>query len=62
MATPASPKTTDVVSRAKPRKIIGISFSPETAAEIKMEATRRGIQLNVLFMEMWARYKKEKKN
>ncbi len=52
-------KTADSsVSNAAPRQIVGLSLSPEIAAEVKMEAARRGISLRRLFLEMWELYKK----
>jgi hypothetical protein len=41
----------------RPRKIVGFSLSPEFAAEVKMEAARRGLSLRQLLEEMWALYK-----
>jgi hypothetical protein len=46
---------------AKPRQIIGFSLDPELASEVKAEADRRGLPLKVLFRELWALYKKQKK-
>jgi len=43
----------------KPRQIVGFSLSPELAAEVKMEAARRGLSLKNLFEDMWAQYRKE---
>jgi hypothetical protein len=45
-------------SNAAPRQIVGLSLSPEVAAELKMEAARRGLSLRKLFLEMWTLYKK----
>lgn len=42
-----------------PRQIVGFSLTPETAAEVKMEAARRSIPLKKLFEEMWAHYKQK---
>jgi hypothetical protein len=47
-------------SRLKPRKIVGLSLSPELAAEVKMEAARRQISVRKLFEEMWVLYKNKK--
>jgi hypothetical protein len=43
------------------RRIVGFSLDPERAAEVKMEAARRGISLKVLFEELWSLYKKSNK-
>lgn len=51
-------KTDTPKSNSQPRKIVGLSLSPEIAAELKMEAARRGISLRKLFLEMWTLYKK----
>lgn len=53
MATKSAP-------HLKPRKIVGVSLSPELAAEVKMEAARRQISLRKLFEEIWAQYKNKK--
>jgi hypothetical protein len=39
------------------RQIAGFSLSPQTASEVKAEATRRQLSLRKLFEEMWALYK-----
>jgi len=39
------------------RQIIGISLPPEVAAEVKIEAARRGLTLRKLFEELWTAYK-----
>lgn len=44
-----------------PRQIIGISMSPDMAADVKKEASRRGITIRNLFEEMWAEYGKTKR-
>jgi hypothetical protein len=41
-----------------PRKIIGISLSPELASKVKAEADRRHISLRRLFEELWTCYEK----
>jgi len=41
------------------RQIVGLSLSPEVAAELKMEAARRGLSIRDLFLEMWTEYKKK---
>jgi hypothetical protein len=46
-------------STKQPRQIVGLSLSPEVAAELKMEAARRGISIRKLFLEMWTQYKKK---
>jgi hypothetical protein len=46
-------------SHKRPRQIVGFSLSPDLAAEVKMEAARRGIPLRALFVELWALYKKK---
>jgi len=51
------PKSTP--SKRQPRQIIGLSLPPEIAAEVKIEAARRGISLRKLFVEMWSRYQKK---
>lgn len=43
--------------RQRPRKIIGFSMSPEMAADLKVEAARRGVSLRQLLEEMWSLYK-----
>jgi hypothetical protein len=43
------------------RKIIGISISPEMAADVKMEAAKRGVSLRSLFEEMWTDYRTKTK-
>lgn len=35
-------------------QIVGIRMSPALAQEVKMEATKRGVTLKVLFAELWA--------
>lgn len=45
-------------SHVAPRKIIGISLSPELAEEVKAEAVRRKLRVKALFVEMWALYKR----
>lgn len=53
-------KTTEFPILNKPsRQIVGLSLSPEIAAELKMEAARRGVSIRDLFLEMWAEYKKK---
>ena len=42
------------------RQIVGFSLTPEFAAEVKMEASRRNISLQELLREMWALYKNKK--
>ena len=42
--------------RITPRKIIGISLTPELAGAVKQEAARRGLTLKSLFEEMWEEY------
>ena len=44
----------------RPRKIVGISLSPELASKVKAEAGRRQVSLKRLFEEMWALYEKAK--
>jgi len=44
------------------RQILGISLSPELAAEVKAEVKRRDVFLKELFVEMWAAYKASKKS
>ncbi|CBW73991.1 unnamed protein product [Mycetohabitans rhizoxinica HKI 454] len=34
-------------------QIVGIRMTPTLAQEVKMEATKRGITLKVLFAELW---------
>ncbi|MCF2132964.1 MULTISPECIES: hypothetical protein [Mycetohabitans] len=34
-------------------QIVGIRMTPALAQEVKMEATKRGITLKVLFAELW---------
>ncbi|CAJ3630269.1 Uncharacterised protein [Burkholderia pseudomallei] len=38
-------------------QIVGIRMSPALAQEVKMEATKRGITLKVLFAELWESHK-----
>lgn len=38
-------------------QIVGIRMSPALAQEVKMEATKRGITLKVLFAELWENHK-----
>jgi hypothetical protein len=38
-------------------QIVGIRMSPALAHEVKLEATRRGITLKVLFAELWEGYR-----
>jgi hypothetical protein len=45
--------------RLRTRKIVGFSLSPEFAAEVKMEAARRGLSLRKLLEEMWMLYKRK---
>lgn len=40
-----------------PRKILGVSLTPEVAAAIKIEAARRDITVKTLVLEMWGAYK-----
>lgn len=44
----------------KPRRILGFSLPPELAAEVKIEAAKRGISLRQLFAELWGLYKTTK--
>ncbi len=43
------------------RRIIGFSLSPQLAAKVKAEATRRDVKLNQLFEELWELYEKASK-
>lgn len=43
-----------------PRQIIGVSMNPDMAADVKREASKRGITIRKLFEEMWAEYGKTK--
>jgi len=43
------------------RQIVGFSLSPEMAAAVKMEATRRKLTLRKLFEELWADYTAKEK-
>lgn len=47
-------------SRSASRQIVGFSLSPEMAADIKVEAARRGLSLRQLLEEMWGQYKTKK--
>ncbi|MGV2293443.1 hypothetical protein AAHK20_32375 [Trinickia sp. YCB016] len=38
-------------------QIVGIRMTPALAQEVKMEATKRGITLKVLFAELWESHK-----
>lgn len=38
-------------------QIVGFRISKELAAEVKAEADRRGIRLNLLFEELWQLYR-----
>jgi predicted DNA binding CopG/RHH family protein len=49
-------------SHIKPRKIIGVSLSPELAVAVKAEAASRGLSLRKLFEEMWDLYQAAKKS
>lgn len=44
----------------EPRRIIGLSLPPALAADVKMEAKRRGLTVRKLFMEVWAIYRAKK--
>lgn len=48
-------------SQPNARRIVGFSLPPALAAEVKMEAARRGVSLRSLFAEMWALYKNNTK-
>jgi hypothetical protein len=50
-------KTEASDTRLRSRKIVGFSLSPEFAAEVKMEAARRGLSLRQLLEEIWVLYK-----
>ncbi|MGZ0009414.1 hypothetical protein [Burkholderia gladioli] len=39
-------------------QIVGIRMTPALAQEIKMEATKRGITLKTLFVELWEGHKR----
>lgn len=41
-----------------PRRIVGISMSPQLASEVKAEAGKRRISLRKLFEELWQLYQK----
>ena len=43
------------------RQIVGFSLPPDQAAEVKVEAAKRGISLKRLFDEMWTLYQKNTK-
>jgi hypothetical protein len=43
------------------RQIVGFSLPRDLAAEVKMEAARRGVSLKDLFTEMWALHKSSQK-
>ncbi|CAJ0780654.1 hypothetical protein LMG18090_01219 [Ralstonia mannitolilytica] len=43
-------------------QIVGIRMAPALAQEVKLEATRRGITLKVLFAELWASHKQHAKS
>lgn len=47
-------------AEGRPRKIIGLSLSPELASKVKAEAGRRNLSLKRLFEEMWALYEKHR--
>ena len=49
-------------SHIKPRKIVGISLSPELAIAVKAEAAGRDITIRKLFEEMWDLYKANQKS
>jgi hypothetical protein len=49
-------------SQPSARRIVGFSLPPALAAEVKMEAARRGVSLRSLFAEMWALYKNTKRS
>jgi hypothetical protein len=53
-------KRTVDAQKAKPRRIVGFSLSPELARKIKAEAGRRQIRLIGLLEEMWVLYEKAK--
>lgn len=38
-------------------QIVGIRMTPALAQEVKLEATRRGVTLKVLFAELWASHR-----
>ncbi|MDE8347389.1 MAG: hypothetical protein POH28_14640 [Acidocella sp.] len=44
------------------RQIVGISLSPDMAADVKIEAARRKMSLRKLFEEMWTDYRTKTKN
>ena len=46
---------------AAPRKIIGVSMTPDLAVKVKEEAAREGISVRKLFERMWDTYQKAKK-
>lgn len=58
---PDHPKPKKVVGIKTPRKIIGVSLSPELAAKVKEEAAREGVSIRRLFERMWDSYHKSKK-
>lgn len=39
-------------------QIVGIRMTPALAQEVKMEATKRGITLKTLFVELWEGHKR----
>lgn len=45
----------------RPRKILGVSLSPEVAEAIKAEAARRDVTVKTLVLEMWDAYKSRNK-
>lgn len=53
-------QTDSTRSRSSSRQIVGFSLSPEMAADIKVEAARRGLSLRQLLEEMWSQYKTKK--
>jgi hypothetical protein len=38
-------------------QIVGIRMTPALAQEVKIEATKRGVTLKVLFAELWESHK-----
>jgi hypothetical protein len=46
---------------AEGRQIVGFSLPRDLAAEVKMEAARRGVSLKELFTEIWALHRSSPK-
>jgi hypothetical protein len=59
-----SPDPVERRNRAKKdsgTQIVGFRMPPSLAHDVKMEASRRGLSLKALFVEMWDQYNRQAK-